>query len=226
MADLTPQQIQYQMEHLHESRRPHVISSAIILIVLTTTAVALRFAVRKSRKIPLWWDDWLCFIALPFSILGAVLSIANKALGYHVLALTVPEVEQYLKILFAGEIQYIVGIVLAKWSILALYRRVFPMSNVPRIWRICWWTLSVLTPLMLAFTFSSVFQCHPVSYFWNRTIPGGYCSSGVPYFRANAICNILLDVSILLLPLPVLSKLQMGKSKKIGLILLFLLGGL
>ena len=227
MATPTPEQIRYQFEHIHENRRREVVSTAVVMIVLTTSAVAFRFAVRKLRKIPLWWDDWICLMSLPFSILGAILSIANQALGYHFLALKYPQIVQYLKILYAGEIQYGIGIVLVKLAILALYRRMFPLAHVPRWWRACWWLLCVCSVLLFTPTFVGIFhQCRPIAYFWNRTIPGGHCIDLLGLILGTGITNVVLDVMILILPLPVLSKLQIGKAKKIGLIGLFLVGGL
>ena len=226
MDGLTPEEIDYQIAHMHDSNRRKVVSVSVIMIVLTTTVVALRFLVRKVKKIPFWWDDWLCLIAFPFTILGAILSIANQALGHHVLSLTLPQIEQYLKILYAGEMQYGVGIVLVKLSILIFYRRVFPMAHVGRYWQIAWWLLFILSSISIASTFAGAFQCFPVAYFWNRAIPGGYCKDIMVYVRSSSAVNMVLDFLILFLPIPVLSKLQMGRPKKIGLICLFLLGGL
>lgn len=227
MAQLTPQQIQYQVEHIHDSRRGDVVSSSVFIITLTAIAVTSRLAVRKFKKIPFWWDDWLCLIALPFSISGAILAIYNDSLGHHLLALSPPEIKKYLKLLYAGEISYGAGIVLAKLSILVFYRRVFPMAHVSHAWRTCWWVLFVFSSLMIVMTIPGIFQCRPIAFFWDRAIPGGQCSvQGVPFFISTSIINILSDFLILVLPLPALVKLQIGKSKKIGLIGLFLLGGL
>ena len=226
MAQPTPEQIQYQLDHINDSRQTLVVSSAIAMIALTTSAVVLRFVVRKVKKIPFWWDDWLCLISLPFSILGAVLSISNKALGHHVLSLTYPQVVKYIKLLYVGEVQYGTALVLVKLAILLFYRRVFPMAHVSAYWRIAWWVLLIVSTATIGFTFSAVFQCHPIAYTWDRTIQGGHCVDLVLYIRSSSAINIVLDILILALPIPVFSKLQMGKSKKIGLMCLFLLGGL
>ena len=227
MAQLTPQQIQYQIEHIAESRRGDVVSVSVLMITLTTTAVIIRLAVRKLKKIPFWWDDWLCLIALPFSISGAVIALSNPALGRHVLALSPSEIRQSLKLTYALEISYGTGIILVKLSILVLYRRIFPMGHVSCAWRACWWVLFVLSASMIVWIIPGIFQCRPIAFFWDQTISGGTCPvDRIPFFVSTSIINILSDISILVLPLPVLSKLQMGKSKKIGLIGLFLLGGL
>ena len=36
----------------------------ILFLILGIFSVAARFYVRKSRKVPLRADDWLCFVAL------------------------------------------------------------------------------------------------------------------------------------------------------------------
>ena len=216
----------YQIEHLHDSRRGDVIASCVIMIVVSTNAVILRFAVRKVKKIPFWWDDWLCVIALPWACSSAILALINRALGHHLWSLSLLDVERYLKILYAGGLTYGPGIVLVKLSILLFYRRVFPLEHVSRPWRISWWILLIFSTVMIVETIPGIFSCRPIRFFWDRTIPGGKCIAQVPFFRITSVINILDDIAILILPMFVLSKLQMGKSKKIGLVGLFLLGGL
>lgn len=137
------------------------------------------------------------------------------------------EIDIYLKGLFAGQMQYGFGIVLVKLSMLTLYCRVFPMALMSRRWRICWWLLFGVDAIFIVSTIAAIVQCRPIAYFWDRTIPGGHCVvNQVVYFRVTSVINIVIDVMILILPIPILSKLEMGRTKKIGLKGLFLLGGL
>lgn len=82
--------------------------------------------------------------------------------------------------------------------------------------------------------FDEIFQCLPVSYFWDvgyafvgQTSPvKGQCSNLVARGIAMAVLNLISDVLILLLPLFGLRNLQMALGRKIALASVFTLGTL
>ena len=43
---------------------PKIIAVSVVLIILSTAAVVLRFISRMLSKAGLWWDDWLIVAAL------------------------------------------------------------------------------------------------------------------------------------------------------------------
>ena len=74
--------------------------------------------------------------------------------------------------------------------------------------------------------FTVIFQCTPVNYLWGKTIPGGHCfDSGILVIVGGAL-NAVTDVLMLILPIPVLWKLQMSTRKKWTVSAIFLMGGL
>jgi hypothetical protein len=78
------------------------------------------------------------------------------------------------------------------------------------------------------FIFVSIFQCIPVQAAWkrwDRTVQAR-CVSANSVGWANGAINIILDIVILVLPLPELTKLSMSKERKIHVILVFSLGSL
>jgi hypothetical protein len=68
--------------------------------------------------------------------------------------------------------------------------------------------------------------CCPVAFNWDPTIPGGRCGNAAAAYIAMHTANIILDASIAVLPAPLLWKLQMKLSRKIGIIFMFSLGAL
>ena len=78
--------------------------------------------------------------------------------------------------------------------------------------------------------FVSIFQCIPVSGFWDRflaTPDAPKCGVEVTkFFEANSIPNIITDVAILILPIPYIWKLHLPTKQKLGLITIFILGAL
>lgn len=74
----------------------------------------------------------------------------------------------------------------------------------------------------------SIFQCEPVSGFWNRN-PNKPSKCGVDdyaFLIGNAVPNIVTDVAILSLSIPVIWKLHRTLAQKIALAGIFMLGSL
>jgi hypothetical protein len=74
--------------------------------------------------------------------------------------------------------------------------------------------------------FAAVFQCSPVQYTWDKTIVGGSCFNQQAFYRYVSLPNILTDFVILIMPMPVVWKLQTRLTHKVALTGVFLLGGL
>ena len=77
-----------------------------------------------------------------------------------------------------------------------------------------------------AMQFGSIFICTPVAYFWDRTIANGHCVNLLAFWFSNASFNIVTDLMICVLPVPVLSSLQLPRKQKFVLIAVFIVGGL
>lgn len=64
MAELPPQELAYQKEHLHDDRRIVILVVALVMAVVATVAVTLRFACRRHMKVGTSCDDYLILAAL------------------------------------------------------------------------------------------------------------------------------------------------------------------
>ncbi len=70
-----------------------------------------------------------------------------------------------------------------------------------------------------------MFPCRPVRGFYDFSVPAR-CIDSVKFYWAQAVLNIATDAIILVLPLPMVWRLQTTLSRKIAISLLFMLGGL
>ena len=66
--------------------------------------------------------------------------------------------------------------------------------------------------------------CRPISFNWDRSIPGGHCGVQKSLDLFIGIFNLLLDVTVVVLPMPVLWRLQMAVGRKAVLSVMFGLG--
>ncbi len=81
--------------------------------------------------------------------------------------------------------------------------------------------------LAISIFFTTIFQCSPVAYAWNKSVSDhGKCINVVAYFRWISLPNILTDLVMLVLPLPLLWKLHTSLGQKIGLTFIFVIGSL
>lgn len=65
--------------------------------------------------------------------------------------------------------------------------------------------------------------CRPFNYNWDKTIKGS-CSNELNIYLGTSIINLLIDVMVIVLPMPMLWRLQMSLSKKIALTGIFGMG--
>lgn len=90
------------------------------------------------------------------------------------------------------------------------------------------WTIHSLNAfnigLMIAIFVTVIFQCTPVNFFWDRTIPGGHCVDTGAFYVATAGLTILTDVLVLALPFWIFLGLKMPAKVKIALLVVFGLG--
>ncbi|KAF6810872.1 CFEM domain-containing protein [Colletotrichum sojae] len=70
-----------------------------------------------------------------------------------------------------------------------------------------------------------IFQCAPIAFFWDKTIPGGRCIKGTTFYAITAGLTILTDILVLAFPFWIFIGLQMARRVKAALIAVFLLGG-
>lgn len=81
--------------------------------------------------------------------------------------------------------------------------------------------------LMIAIFVTAVFQCSPISYFWERitnpTMPGKCIDTGTFYVTTAAL-TIFTDVLVLALPFWIFMGLKMAPKIKFAVMVVFLLG--
>ena len=115
---------------------------------------------------------------------------------------------------------YNASLTAVKFTFLTQYYRVFRVKKMQKIILVagvlvgCW----ALSQLLIV-----IFNCNPVNKFWDQSVPG-YCIPNLPFWYINAAGNIVTDVTIFVLPLPVLRHLNLQRSQKILLIGIFSIG--
>ena len=132
-----------------------------------------------------------------------------------------------LKILYAGYIVYNLGITMIRFSAILFYNRVFEPRKTERYRYFIWLGLGLNTAWILAFGAVALLPCLPIHAFWDRPLlmPSSYrCSSTLAIQLSAGITSVLMDLLVLLLPVPPLLELHTDWRKKARLVFVFLLG--
>ena len=146
--------------------------------------------------------------------------------GYHqaYLMLTNPQkLTLYAKYLIVVPTIYLAAVLFPKLAILAIYLRIFTQKPHKIV---CYVVAGLLIANWIGSTVAGFLTCAPFKYLWDKTIPGGYCFDINSYFRWASLVNIITDVIMLILPLPVIWKIQTTTNIKIGLTITFATGSL
>jgi len=85
--------------------------------------------------------------------------------------------------------------------------------------------MAVNTSAMIAIFLVIIFQCNPVAYNWDKKIAGGTCIDQGIFIVLSAATTIFTDLLMLMFPFWIVMGLKMPRKTKIGVIGLFLLGG-
>ncbi|KAF7881614.1 uncharacterized protein EAF02_006302 [Botrytis sinoallii] len=201
---------------------------------LTTLCVAFIFVVlRLTTKVSmagrkLGWDDVLIVFALAFSIARAtcfIVDIEHYGIAHHVWDLRLPINRNTWLLHRIGDIMWPPGILCAKVSILMYYLSIFRPSKAFR-WTV-YGTLVFTICYLIASTLVQVFWCNPVAAAFGIKTPGkkAVCLDGYVTDLAIGALNLLTDIIILVLPMPMLYRLQLSRGRKLGLAAIFAIGG-
>src|SRR6266498_3627616 len=104
-----------------------------------------------------------------------------------------------------------------KSSIIIFYLRL--SRNTHELLRVASWvTLGVINVAGLALTLFNVFQYVPVSQVFD---PAGKCIPLIELYLASVPVNVITDLAVLVLPIPVLTGIQLPRKQKTILIATF-----
>ena len=145
----------------------------------------------------------------------------KHGLGQHYNTIPPAEFHAMLKPFWTSIWLYYLTLTFTKISILLQYSRLI----VYRKTRVAIWIMmGIVVAYGIGTVFDSIFLCTPVRGFWNRKAPGVKCVDELRVWYANAVINIIMDVAIVVLPMPALHSLSISKGRKLAVMALFALG--
>ncbi|KAH6719479.1 integral membrane protein [Leptodontidium sp. MPI-SDFR-AT-0119] len=194
------------------------------IIIFTSILVALRLASKVIVKKQLSPEDYIAGLAQGMSIVSNTFAIemARHGFGKHLYSLRNGAMKAIFLRFYIGENIYVAVLGLVKISILTFYLRIFQLQ-IP--FRIAVYTTIVFIVLGSAsISFSTIFQCRPIAYFWDKDLHGK-CLDVNALAYANSGLSIVQDFLIIGLPIRVVWNMNLDRKKKWSVAFMFALGG-
>ncbi|KAI3390406.1 hypothetical protein diail_9740, partial [Diaporthe ilicicola] len=213
-------------EYLAEDRSSQLVGISIAFAVLTTIILALRFLAKRFQGGGIYADDMflcaayvvnlgMCAVGIIMTKIGGVGRHVDFVEEFHPKQLT-----GWAQSILAFELIYFTSVALPKLGIICLYLRIFNWKGAMRSAAWILFTLTAMTSVSLVV--AACFQCTPIAFWWDRTIPGGRCFDVQAFFHGQALPGFVLDLAIMALPMQTIWHLKMPLVKRMALVAVFL----
>ena len=183
----------------------------ILATVCTRTHISYAATAAHPQQI---FTITLCVVAIAFP---RIAGISNWSLQH------IPNSQTIGRATIAWLVLYGVSVALSKVAILLLYLRVFTAQM--RGFTIALVVVGIIViSAGIANTLAAILQCSPVPYAWDKTIEGGKCINDLAFARFMAIPNVVDGFVMLVMPIPLVWRLDLVIQQKVALTATFLHG--
>ncbi|CAG8898845.1 unnamed protein product [Penicillium egyptiacum] len=213
---------------IDDHRQKAALGIVVAFTILGGIAVLLRVWSRRLSRSALTSDDYLIVVGYIIAISQSITSwyfIKTNYVGIHIWdlpknynprsGLNVMELRQSAPLQSSLD--------RGKTLILIFLRRLDSRSQVVKY--LIWSSFAVVITLFITVLFVDIFQCQPVEYVYDTTIPGGKCIDQGAFFVSTAALNLFTDVMVLSIPIIITARLQMPLQRKLAVCIILCLGG-
>ncbi|KAJ5081082.1 hypothetical protein N7456_013320 [Penicillium angulare] len=193
-----------------------------IFLAISLISVGLRVFVRTRVVKAFGKDDVFMVLAMALNLAFAICGFLGVEYGMgRRLVHFETRPDDFAKAMLCwwlGQVFYVITCVVAKISIIITLLRI----TVDRIHAYILYTaISLATAVGVIFLFFTIFQCHPVDYFWNLLTEEGTCISknlliGIAYLYS--VGAAVTDLTIGLLPVALIWNLRMNQRTKTAIV--------
>ncbi|KAK7434770.1 integral membrane protein [Colletotrichum acutatum] len=186
---------------------------------LALITISLRLYIRNDTKTLGWGAAMALSVALA---IGSIICMKELYIGIHYWDVPLPmnPTTGMIWIYIVGAV-YNPILALVKQSLLIFLIRFSGVKDVVRY--VVWGTAAFNLALMIATFVAVIFQCTPIEKNWRPTLAGS-CIQQFSFGISTACLTILTDLVSVGLPFHIFLGLKMQKKRKIGLMIVFMLG--
>ena len=159
------------------------------------------------------------------AIVGLIFVMAGKGLGHHIWELSSDQVMHLSDTTFIAEILFALSVSFSKVAALVYYGKLFRAeSYVNKAWR---WAYYAVFAMAVAWPFATIATDVFVRESRKDVLlspSSGSLSSLFATYIWNAVASVIIDIAILVLPLPPIYTLHLGAGRRLALAGIFVLG--
>ncbi|KAH7012923.1 hypothetical protein EDB80DRAFT_709133 [Ilyonectria destructans] len=208
-----------------EDRGPQLLAVNVTFLTAGLISIILRCYVRWFMVKAFGKDDWLMLVGSVFFTLYASFSTRgiHFGTGRHHADLETEDIQIAMMCWWFCYLWYAMAMISCKSSIGFFLLR-FTTNKLQR------WTiyLAMMSTGLSGgiFFFVTLFQCHPVSFFWNKTLDGKCVNGDIIIALATlySVFAVISDLIFAILPGIIVWQLQLHKRTKLSLIPLLAMG--
>ncbi|TWU71184.1 hypothetical protein ED733_001329 [Metarhizium rileyi] len=208
------------------NRGPAVFAVTTATLVLASVFVGARIFCRYFIVRRITWDDRIMILAwlIAFFLSFCICYGATVGLGKYDDDISDADLPKLRRAEYVFSILYNPALMATKTAILIFYLRL--AKNTQFVLRYASWaTLAVVNIAGLVLTFMNIFQCNPAAAAWKTMTDGSTkCIPLLTEFICAAPVNIVTDLAILALPIPVLTGMRLPSRQKTILVITFAVG--
>lgn len=165
---------------------------------------------------------------MEYSIEGYFLRFSGMISTYRFYVLYIQLTREKLQYGQVGRILYCINMFLIKLAVLLQLLRVFvPLKKRNALFWTCQAFIWLNFIYYTVYVCLAIFSCNPIKKGWSQQVYPpikGSCLDLRAAYLAGAIINTISDLSIVILPQPVIWRLHLSSKKKVGLCVVFLIG--
>ncbi|CAH0050885.1 unnamed protein product [Clonostachys solani] len=163
-------------------------------------------------------------VLMVFATSGFTLHMfANGIGGVHAWEISITDYNRFLLDTYIAAFLYPICGSFAKLSLLVFYLQLSPQKWFKMA---TWATIAIIIGYTIGINLPLIFACQPIQKSWDATITHGHCLNLPSLYIATAVANIVSDVILFILPLPMVVGLHIPRRQKIGLVIIFGIGSL
>ncbi|KAI8657306.1 hypothetical protein NCS57_01108600 [Fusarium keratoplasticum] len=216
----------YDVDFEHPKRRHEIESYVVSGLGMAIAALFfLQFMYVKLGLLRKTDGETACLMLAWLSSI-AVQAVALRSyylglMGVHAWELSLDDYIFGSKFMVISPILYAICTGASKMSLILFYRKLSPQR---------WWKWSVYFVLFLvagyniSIFFAIIFGCQPFNKHWDVRVTEGSCVNRPAIYICTAVLGIASDLLLLVMPMPMIMRLQMPPRQKAGLVLLFGIG--
>ncbi|KIW66095.1 hypothetical protein PV04_08299 [Phialophora macrospora] len=198
--------------------------------LFSLTAILIRVLGRWVRTERLFREDWIMFYSIiPLMVRMGLVHVVliwgtNNTKTDGLTALQINHHEIGSRLVLAARIFYAAYIWIAKLAVLEFLKRIIGKSWAKSYEVGLRYIYGFLGLTFIAVVVGTLAECQPFSHYWQVVPdPGAHCREGLVQLIVMGVCDMVSDVVLIVFPIPLVWQSSMRVSKKISLILLFLL---